>query len=224
MARHRRNCQQVFYQRPHGRGRGQLKIRGGRIEGATSAAARDQHDNVYFGDSRPAQAEGSSGYGEADAFKDFHRWMISHPLRAVLTKSCRFDLRIMNWRGSHLPSADRSAIDRNRRKTFRTTGYAAFPICRLAALRRKPAQKTDRVKCAPANWRPLSLNCGDDTDRCDGDAAAQRLCLRHSPRDVVSILVFAGPAQKRADRLTAAAQKFNAPITVDHRPAGRLSR
>lgn len=27
--------------------------------------------NVYFGDSRPAQVEGSSGPGEADAFKDF---------------------------------------------------------------------------------------------------------------------------------------------------------
>lgn len=40
-------------------------------EGNKRRSAEINADNVYFGDSRPAQAEGSSGPGEADAFKDF---------------------------------------------------------------------------------------------------------------------------------------------------------
>ena len=40
-------------------------------EGNKRRNAEINADNVYFGDSRPAQAEGASGYGEADAFKDF---------------------------------------------------------------------------------------------------------------------------------------------------------
>ena len=40
-------------------------------EGNKRRSAEINADNVYFGDSRPAQAEGASGYGEADAFKDF---------------------------------------------------------------------------------------------------------------------------------------------------------
>ena len=40
-------------------------------EGNKRRSAEINADNVYFGDSRPAQAEGSSGHGEADAFKDF---------------------------------------------------------------------------------------------------------------------------------------------------------
>ena len=40
-------------------------------EGNKHRSAEINADNVYFGDSRPAQAEGASGIGEADAFKDF---------------------------------------------------------------------------------------------------------------------------------------------------------
>ena len=40
-------------------------------EGNKRRSAEINADNVYFGDSRPAQAEGASGIGEADAFKDF---------------------------------------------------------------------------------------------------------------------------------------------------------
>ena len=40
-------------------------------EGNKRRNAEINADNVYFGDSRPAQVEGSSGPGEADAFKDF---------------------------------------------------------------------------------------------------------------------------------------------------------
>ena len=40
-------------------------------EGNKRRSAEINADNAYFGDSRPAQAEGSSGHGEADAFKDF---------------------------------------------------------------------------------------------------------------------------------------------------------
>lgn len=40
-------------------------------EGNKRRSAEINADNVYFGDSRPAQVEGSSEPGEADAFKDF---------------------------------------------------------------------------------------------------------------------------------------------------------
>ena len=40
-------------------------------EGNKRRSAEINADNVYFGDSRPAQAEGASGIGEADAFKGF---------------------------------------------------------------------------------------------------------------------------------------------------------
>lgn len=40
-------------------------------EGNKRRSAEINADNVYFGDSRPTQAEGSSGTGETDAFKDF---------------------------------------------------------------------------------------------------------------------------------------------------------
>ena len=40
-------------------------------EGNKRRSAEINADNVYFGDSRPAQTEGASGIGEADAFKDF---------------------------------------------------------------------------------------------------------------------------------------------------------
>lgn len=40
-------------------------------EGNKRRSAEINADNVYFGDSRSAQAEGASGIGEADAFKDF---------------------------------------------------------------------------------------------------------------------------------------------------------
>ena len=39
-------------------------------EGNKRRSAEINADNVYFGDSRLAQAEGASGTGEADAFKD----------------------------------------------------------------------------------------------------------------------------------------------------------
>lgn len=51
---------------------GRLQIREWQDKGGNKRrSAEINADNVYFGDSRPAQAEGASGYGEADAFKDF---------------------------------------------------------------------------------------------------------------------------------------------------------
>ena len=51
---------------------GRLQIRNWQDkEGNKRRSAEINADNVYFGDSRPAQAEGASGIGEADAFKDF---------------------------------------------------------------------------------------------------------------------------------------------------------
>lgn len=48
-------------------------------------------DNVYFGDSRPAQAEGASGAGGQTPLRISHRWMISRPLQAAPAKSYRSD-------------------------------------------------------------------------------------------------------------------------------------
>ena len=51
---------------------GRLQIREWQDKGGNKRrSAEINADNVYFGDSRPAQVEGSSGPGEADAFKDF---------------------------------------------------------------------------------------------------------------------------------------------------------
>ena len=51
---------------------GRLQIRDWQDrDGNKRRSAEINADNVYFGDSRPAQVEGSSGPGEADAFKDF---------------------------------------------------------------------------------------------------------------------------------------------------------
>lgn len=60
-------------------------------EGNKRRSAEINADNVYFGDSRPAQAEGASGYGEADAFKDFPPLDDFHPSKVVPAKSCRSD-------------------------------------------------------------------------------------------------------------------------------------
>ena len=52
--------------------KGRLQIREWQDkEGNKRRSAEINADNVYFGDSRPTQAEGSSGTGETDAFKDF---------------------------------------------------------------------------------------------------------------------------------------------------------
>ena len=51
---------------------GRLQIRDWQDrDGNKRRSAEINADNVYFGDSRPAQTEGASGTGEADAFKDF---------------------------------------------------------------------------------------------------------------------------------------------------------
>lgn len=51
---------------------GRLQIREWQDKkGNKRRSAEINADNVYFGDSRPTQTEGSSGHGEADTFKDF---------------------------------------------------------------------------------------------------------------------------------------------------------
>ena len=60
-------------------------------DGNKRRSAEINADNVYFGDSRPAQAEGASGLVRQTPLRISRRWMISRPLRAAPAKSCRFD-------------------------------------------------------------------------------------------------------------------------------------
>ena len=105
------------------------------------------------------------------------------------------------------------------RKAFRTIAdVLRSPIVELATLRRKPAQKTDRVmrsgKLEDSIYAELR---GDDAEMdLTENAAAQKLkSFPALSRDVFQSLYSLAPRKNDADILTAAAQKFNAPI-LDH--------
>ena len=105
---------------------------------------------------------------------------------------------------------------KNRRKTFRTiTDVLHSPIAKLAALRRKPAQKTDRVMRSSKLEDSIYAELREDDTEMDmtENAAAQRLkSFPALSRDVFQSLYSLAPRKNDADMLTAAAQKFNAPI------------
>lgn len=110
-------------------------------------------------------------------------------------------------------------MNTNRRKAFRTiTDVLHSPIAELAALRRKPAQKTDRVMRASKLEDNIYAELREDDTEMDmtENAAAQRLkSFPALSRDVFQSLYSLVPRRNDADMLTAAAQKFNAPI-LDH--------
>lgn len=105
------------------------------------------------------------------------------------------------------------------RKAFRTiTDVLHSPIAELAALRRKPAQKTDRVMHSSKLEDSIYAELREDDTEMDmtENAAAQRLkSFPALSRDVFQSLYSLAPRRNDMDMLTAAAQKFNAPI-LDH--------
>lgn len=105
------------------------------------------------------------------------------------------------------------------RKAFRTIAdVLRSPIVELAALRRKPAQKTDRVMRSSKLEDSIYAELREDDTEMDmtENAAAQRLkSFPALSRDVFQSLYSLAPRRNDMDMLTAAAQKFNAPI-LDH--------
>ena len=105
------------------------------------------------------------------------------------------------------------------RKAFRTIADVLHsPIAELAALRRKPTQKTDRVMRSSKLEDSIYAELREDDTEMDvtENAAAQRLkSFPALSRDVFQSLYSLVPRRNDMDMLTAAAQKFNAPI-LDH--------
>ena len=110
-------------------------------------------------------------------------------------------------------------MNANRRKAFRTIAdVLRSPIAELAALRRKPVQKTDRVMRSGKLEDSIYAELREDDAEMDltENAAAQKLkSFPALSRDVFQSLYSLAPRRNDADMLTAAAQKFNAPI-LDH--------
>ena len=110
-------------------------------------------------------------------------------------------------------------MNTNRRKAFRTIADVLHsPVAELATLRRKPAQKTDRVMRSSKLEDSIYAELREDDTEMDvtENAAAQRLkSFPALSRDVFQSLYSLVPRRNDMDMLTAAAQKFNAPI-LDH--------
>lgn len=110
-------------------------------------------------------------------------------------------------------------MNTNKRKAFRTIADVLhFPIAEFAALRRKTAQKTDRVMRSSKLEDSIYAELREDDRELDltENAAAQKLnSFPALSRDVFQSLYSLAPRKNDADILTAAAQKFNVPI-LDH--------
>ena len=107
-------------------------------------------------------------------------------------------------------------MNTNRRKAFRTIADVLHSsIAELAAFRRNPAQKTDRVMRSNKLEDSIYAELREDDTEMDvtENAAAQRLkSFPALSRDVFQSLYSLAPRRNDMDMLTAAAQKFNAPI------------
>ena len=110
-------------------------------------------------------------------------------------------------------------MNTNRRKAFRTIAdVLRSPIAELAALWRKTAQKTDRVMRSSKLEDSIYSELREDDRELDltENAAAQKLnSFPALSRDVFQSLYSLAPRRNDVDMLTAAAQKFNAPL-LDH--------
>lgn len=110
-------------------------------------------------------------------------------------------------------------MNTNKRKAFRTiTDVLRSPIAELAALRRQPTQKTDRVMRSSKLEDSIYAELREDDTEMDltENAAVQKLkSFPALSRDVFQSLYSLTSRRNDADMLTAAAQKFNAPI-LDH--------
>ena len=105
------------------------------------------------------------------------------------------------------------------RKAFRTIADILHSlITELAALRRKPTQKTDRVMRSSKLEDSIYAELREDDIEMDmtENAAVQKLeSFPALSRDVFQSLYSLAPHKNDVNMLTAAAQKFNAPI-LDH--------
>ena len=103
-------------------------------------------------------------------------------------------------------------MNADRRKAFRTIAdVLRSPIAELAALRRKPVQKTDRVMRSGKLEDSIYAELREDDAEMDltENAAAQKLkSFPALSRDVFQSLYSLAPRRNDADMLTAAAQKF----------------
>ena len=102
------------------------------------------------------------------------------------------------------------------RKAFRTIADVLHsPIAELAAFRRKPTQKTDRVMRSSKLEDSIYAELREDDTEMDmtENAAAQKLkSFPALSRDVFQSLYSLAPRRNDANMLTTAAQKFNAPL------------
>lgn len=105
------------------------------------------------------------------------------------------------------------------RKTFWTIADVLHsPIAELAALRREPTQKTDRVMRSSKLENSIYAELREDDAEMDvtENTAVQKLkSFPALSRDVFQSLYSLAPRRNDVDILTAAAQKFNAPL-LDH--------
>ena len=105
------------------------------------------------------------------------------------------------------------------RKAFRTIADVLHSsIAELAALRRKPTQKTDRVMRSSKLEDSIYAELREDDTEMDmtENAAVQKLkSFPTLSRDVFQSLYSLAPRRNDADMLTTEAQKFHAPI-LDH--------
>ena len=110
-------------------------------------------------------------------------------------------------------------MNTNRRKAFRTIAdVLRSPIVEIAALRRQSTQKTDRVMRSSKLEDSIYAELREDDAEMDltENAAVQKLkSFPALSRDVFQSLYSLAPRKNDADMLTAAAQRFNAPI-LDH--------
>ena len=110
-------------------------------------------------------------------------------------------------------------MNTNRRKAFRTIAdVLRSPIVEIAALRRQSTQKTDRVMRSSKLEDSIYAELREDDAEMDltENAAVQKLkSFPALSRDVFQSLYSLAPRRNDVDILTAAAQKFNAPL-LDH--------
>ena len=110
-------------------------------------------------------------------------------------------------------------MNTNRRKAFWTIADVLHsPIAELAALRRNPAQRTDRVMRSSKLEDSIYTELREDDTEMDMTENAATQTLKSFPalsRDVFQSLYSLAPRRNDANMLTVAAQKFNAPI-LDH--------
>lgn len=118
-------------------------------------------------------------------------------------------------------------MNADRRKAFRTIAdVLRSPIAELAALRRKPVQKTDRVMRSGKLEDSIYAELREDDAEMDltENAAAQKLkSFPALSRDVFQSLYSLAPRRNDADMLTGCGAEIQRTHPRPHLSTGRLS-